>query len=118
MVGWAGDRWEAMGNTQTMTDVPAPTLYHRWLGWHAPAMRRAATVLIAGLIVALALLAFATWELALVAGWDAAALTFLLTTWPIIVRAEGSCAAQLAAREDDTDGSARALLAGVSVASL
>jgi hypothetical protein len=37
-----------------MTGLPAPTLYHRWLGWHAPAMRRAITVLIAGLIVAAA----------------------------------------------------------------
>jgi hypothetical protein len=26
-----------------MTGLPAPTLYHRWLGWHAPAMRRAVT---------------------------------------------------------------------------
>src|SRR6201985_2406511 len=33
-----------------MTGVPAPTLYHRWLGWHAPAIRRALPVLIAGLI--------------------------------------------------------------------
>jgi len=101
-----------------MTGVPAPSVYHRWLGWHAPAMRRAVTVLIAGLIVALALLPFATWGMALVAGWDAAALTFLLATWPIIVRAEGSRAAQLAAREDDTEGSARALLVGASVVSL
>ena len=31
---------QAVGNIQTMTGVPAPTLYHRWLGWHAPAMRR------------------------------------------------------------------------------
>ena len=118
MAGRAGDRWEAIGNTQTMTDVPAPTLYHRWLGWHAPAMRRAVTVLIAGLLVALALLPFSPWGMALVAGWDAAALTFLLTTWPIIVRTDGSRAAQLAAREDDTEGSARALLVGASVASL
>ena len=41
-----------------MTGVPPPTLYHRWLGWHAPAMRRAITVLIAGLIVAVVLLPF------------------------------------------------------------
>ena len=109
---------EAIGNTQTMTGVPARTLYHRWLGWHALAMRRAVTVLIAGLIVALALLPFATWGMALAVGWDAAALTFLLTTWPIIIRADGSRAAQLAAREDDTDGSARALLVAASVASL
>jgi uncharacterized membrane protein len=101
-----------------MTGVPADTLYHRWLGWHAPAMRRAATVFIVGLIVALVLLPFVTWGLALVGGWDAAALAFLLTTWPIIIRADGSRAAQLAAREDQTEGSARALLVGASVASL
>src|SRR6266705_2755725 len=81
-------------------------------------MRRAVTVLIAGLIVVLALLPFAPWGMALVVGWDAAALTFLLATWPIIIRADGSRAAQLAAREDDTDGSARALLVAASVASL
>jgi hypothetical protein len=73
-----------------MTGIPAPTLYHRWLGWHAPAMRRAITVLIAGLIVAVALLPFVTWGLALTGGWDAAALTFLLTIWPIIARADSS----------------------------
>jgi uncharacterized membrane protein len=81
-------------------------------------MRRAVTVLFAGLIIALAVLPFAGWELTLVAGWDAAALTFLLTTWPVIFRADSSRVAQLAAREDETEGSARALLVGVSVASL
>ena len=101
-----------------MTGVPSPTLYHRWLGWHAPAMRRAITVLIAGLIVAVVLLPFITWGLALVGGWNAAALTFLLTTWPIIIRADSSRAPQLAAREDQTEGSARVLLVGASVASL
>ena|ERR1700719_1657658 len=107
-----------MGNTQTMTGVPAPTLYHRWLGWHALAMRRALTVLTAGLIVAVVLLPFVTWGMALAGGWDAAALTFLLTTWPIIIRADGARAAQLASREDQTEGSARTLLLGASVASL
>jgi uncharacterized membrane protein len=101
-----------------MTGVPARTLYHRWLGLHAPAMRRAVTVLLAGLIVALALLPFAMWEVALIGGWDAAALAFLLTTWPVIFRADSSRVAQVAAREDETEGSARALLVGVSVASL
>ena len=48
-----------------MTGVPADTLYHRWLGLHAPAMRRAVTVLFAGLIIGLALLPFARWGLAL-----------------------------------------------------
>jgi len=44
---------EATGDTEKMSGVPAPTVYHRWLGWHAPALRRALTVLIAGLIVGL-----------------------------------------------------------------
>jgi uncharacterized membrane protein len=111
-------RREAIGNTQTMTGVPAPTLYHRWLGWHAPDMRRTLTAFTAGLIVAAVLLPFVTWGLALVGGWDAAALTVLLAIWSIIIRADSSLAPQLAAREDETQGSARALLVGASVASL
>jgi uncharacterized membrane protein len=111
-------RREASGNTQVMTDVPAPTWYHRWLGWHAPAMRRALTAFAAGLIVAIVLLPFVTWGLALVAGWDADALTVLLAVWPVIIRADSSLAPRLAAREDQTEGSARLLLVGASVASL
>jgi hypothetical protein len=95
-----------------MTGLPASTLYQRWLGWHAPAMRRAITVLIAGLIVAVVLLPFVTWGVALATGWDAAALTFLLAAWPIIIRADSSHAPQLAAREDQTEGSARVLPVG------
>src|SRR6476646_10567439 len=101
-----------------MTGLPASNWYHRWLGWHAPAMRRAITVLVAGLIVAVALLPFVTWGLAVTGGWNAAALTFALTTWPLILGADSSRAQQLAAREDDTETSARALLVGASVASL
>ena len=101
-----------------MTGIPPPTLYHRWLGWHAPAMRRAVTVLIAGLIVSVALLPFVTWGLAVTGGWNAAALAFVLTTWPVIIRADSSRAPLLAAREDETETSARALLVGASVASL
>jgi uncharacterized membrane protein len=101
-----------------MTGVPAPTLYHRWLGWHAPAMRRAITVLIAGLIVAAVLLPFTTWGLAVTGGWNTAALAFLLSTWPIVARADSSRAPQFAVREDQTEGSARVLLVGASLASL
>jgi uncharacterized membrane protein len=53
-----------------------------------------------GLIVALVLVWFVTWGMAVVGGWDAAALTFLISVWPIILRADGSHAAQLATRED------------------
>jgi len=57
-------RREAIGNRQMMTGVPAPTVYHRWLGWRAPDMRRALTVITAGLIVAAVLLPFVAWGLA------------------------------------------------------
>lgn len=100
-----------------MTGVPAPTLYHRWLGWHALPMRRALTAFIAGLVVTVVLLPFVTWGLALGAGWDVVALAILLTIWPIIIRADSSLAPLLAAREDETEGAAR-FLVGASVASL
>jgi uncharacterized membrane protein len=81
-------------------------------------MRRALTAFAAGLIVTVVLLPFVTWELALVGGWDAIALTVLLAIWPVIIRADGSLAPLLAAREDETEGAARVLLVGASVASL
>ncbi len=108
----------AIGNTRTMTTVPPATLYHRWLGWHAPALRRAVIVVSIGLIVAAVLLWFMTWGMAVVGGWDAAALIFLLSIWPIILRADSSHAEQLARREDETRGPATLLLVGASVASL
>ena len=101
-----------------MTGTRVRTLYHRWLGWHATDMRRAGAVLNAGVVVALILVWFVAWPIALVGGWDAASFTYLLTTWPIIIRAEGAQAAELAGREDETKDSARALLVAASIASL
>jgi uncharacterized membrane protein len=109
---------DAIGNTPTMTTSPPPTRYHRWLGWYAPAMRRAVVVSSVGLLVVVVLLWFLPWEMAVVAGWDAAALTFLVSIWPIIIRADAAQAAQLATGEDETRGSAAVLLLGASVASL
>jgi uncharacterized membrane protein len=109
---------DAIDEIPTMTIVPPPTLYHRWVGWHAPAMRRAAVAAAIGLLVTLVLLRFVTWGLAVVLGWDAAALAFLMTAWPIIVRADGAGTQQLATREDETSGSARLLLVGASATSL
>jgi uncharacterized membrane protein len=109
---------DAIGNTPTMTATPPPTRYHRWLGWYAPAMRRTVIVGSIGLLVVVVLVWFLPWGMAVVAGWDAAALAFLLSIWPIIIRADGAHAAQLATREDETRGSAAVLLVGASVASL
>ena len=81
-------------------------------------MRRAVTAFIAGLIVTVVLLPFAAWALALTGGWDTATLAFLLPAWSVVIRADSSRPPQLAAREDQTEGSARALLVGASIASL
>jgi uncharacterized membrane protein len=88
------------------------------MGWHAPALRRTVIVGFIGLIVAAAFLWFVPWGMAAVAGWDAAALVFLASVWPIILRADGPRAEQLAKREDETQSSATLLLLGASVASL
>ena len=66
--------------------TPPPTLYHRFVGWHAAALRRTAVVLAAGSLVGLALSAFVPWELAVLAGWDAAAAAYLTAVWPMIRR--------------------------------
>jgi len=111
-------RRDAIGNAPTMTTSPPPTRYHRWLGWYAPAMRRAVLVSSIGLTAMVVLVWFLPWGLAVVAGWDAAALTFLVTIWPVILRADAAHAAQLAMREDETRGTAAVLLLAASVASL
>ena len=101
-----------------MTGIPPQTLYHKSLGWHAPALRRAVIVASIGLLVALAFLRLTTWELAAVGGWDAAALAFLITMFPIMIRADSSHTELLATREDETRGTAAVLLVGAGVASL
>jgi uncharacterized membrane protein len=94
-----------------MTDIPPQTLYHQSLGWHAPALRRAVIVATIGLIVSLVFVWLVSWQLAVVLGWDAAALTFLMTTWPIITRADSALTELRATREDETRGTATVLLA-------
>ncbi len=71
-----------------------------------------------GAIVAIVVMLFAAWELAVIVGWDASALTFLAATWPIIIRTDGERTQQLATVEDQTRGSATLLLLGASLASL
>ncbi|HKE51774.1 MAG TPA: DUF1345 domain-containing protein [Actinomycetes bacterium] len=98
--------------------MPGPTTYHRWMGWHAVAMRRAISVAGVGLVFGLLLNVFATWELAVVGGWDGAAIAFLATVWPVIIRADEQQTQMIAAREDQTRGTATVLLLAASVTSL
>ena len=101
-----------------MTDMPRRTLYHRSLGWHAPEMRRAVVVMCLGVLVAVVLLPVASPAVAVVGGWDVAALAFLLAVWRIVLRADGDHTRHLARREDETRTSARALLVAACLASL
>lgn len=89
-----------IGNTLLMMPVRTPSAYDRWLGWHALEPRRAGAVLVLGLVATLAQLPFLPWTLALLGGWDVSAFVFLLTTWPVINRADGTLAERLATRED------------------
>jgi uncharacterized membrane protein len=101
-----------------MTASPPPTRTTDGWGWYAPAMRRAAIVSCIGLLVVVVLVWFLPWGMAVVAGWDTAALTFLVSIWPIILGADAAHTAQLAMGEDETRGTAAGLLLGASVASL
>jgi uncharacterized membrane protein len=98
--------------------IPAPTVYHRWLGWHAPALRRLLIAAVVGVVAGLALAAALPWRLAVLGGWDATALTFLLSVAPIILGADGSRTQRIAVREDMNRDVARVLLLGASAASL
>ena len=89
------------------------------LGWHGPAIRRAWVVVVLWVVVAAALAVSPVgWELAVIAGWDAASLAFLGSVWPIFMTAGGEKTERLASREDQTHGSATALLAAASLVSL
>ena len=98
--------------------VPAPTVYHRWLGWHAPALRRLLVAAAVGLSSGLALAAVLPWRLAVLGGWNATALTFLLSVAPIILGADGPRTQHIAVREDMNRDVARLLLLAASGASL
>ncbi|MEV4416894.1 DUF1345 domain-containing protein [Catellatospora sp. NPDC049609] len=94
------------------------TVYHRLLGRHAPALRRAALAVCVGLAAGGGLLAFVPWRLALVGGWDATALTFLATVWPFVLTADQESTRRLAARDDNTRSAAALLLVAASLGSI
>jgi len=81
-------------------------------------MRRLVVAGSIGLTVLLLVLALATWELALIAGWDASALVFLVAVVPLMIRSDAEHTALLATREDETRSTSRLLLVGSSLVSL
>jgi uncharacterized membrane protein len=100
------------------SSFPEMTRYHRWLGWHATVLRRIIVAAAIWLIVTVGLQPVIGWGLAMVGGWDVAALTLLCVVWPIILRADASHVVTIATREDETRATATVLVAGASTASL
>jgi len=98
--------------------VPSPTVYQRWLGWQAPALRRLLIAAVVGTVAGLALAAVVPWHLAVLGAWNATALTFLLSVAPIILGADGPRTELIAVREDLNRDVARLLLVAASAASL
>jgi uncharacterized membrane protein len=101
-----------------MTAIAPNTMYHRWLGWHAAALRRLAVATTIGFVVLVALVPFVRWQIALLCGWDASALVFLVAVWRIIFQADGPRTEHLATREDESRGTAGLLLVLASAASV
>src|SRR4029453_5128546 len=101
-----------------MTSMPSATLYHRWLGWHAPALRQGLVVFAIGIATGLIGAQFHPWQVATLEGWDATCIALLLVTWPIIARADHGATREMAEREDPGRLAARALLLSAAVASL
>ncbi len=101
-----------------MTTLPEPTLYHRLLGWHAPALRQGGIVLGVGALATLVAFQFLPWQVSILVGWDVAAVAFLIVTWPMIIRAPGEATRMLAQRVDPGRLTVRLLLLSASLASL
>ncbi len=91
---------------------------HRMPARHPLEIRRTGVVAGVGVVCAAVVLPFVTWAVAVVIGWDAAALAFLISVWPMIRWADAANTERLAKREDEPRGSAALLLLGASVISL
>jgi uncharacterized membrane protein len=73
-------------------------------------MRRLVVAAAVGAVALLLLWLLMTWQIAVLGGWDAAALTFLASVMPIMLRADGPQTEHLALKEDETRDTARLLL--------
>jgi uncharacterized membrane protein len=98
--------------------LPAPTPYHRWLGWQATALRRLAAATGVGITAGLVLGAIVPWHVALLGAWNALALTFLASVAPIILRSDSATTEHLAVREDVNRDVAGSLLLTASTTSI
>ena len=103
----------------TVSDAePNVSMLHRWVGWHAPALRRIVVDALGGLAVAIVLVPFIDWAIALIIGWDFFCALFLASIWLTIMKADGPKTQKLARREDETRTTAAFLLLAASATSV
>jgi uncharacterized membrane protein len=99
-------------------DGPAPTLFHRLVGSHAPALRRLAVAGAIGVACAAVAAPFARWQVTVLAGWDGAAVAFLASVWLTLGRAAAERTEAHVTRDDIGRDTARLLLLAAAAASL
>jgi uncharacterized membrane protein len=97
---------------------PSPTVFHRWIGYHAPALRRLTIAAALGVAAAAIAAPFVRWEVTVLVGWDGAALAFIGGVWPMVLGADAAATRRHATRNDLTRDTARLLLTGAAAASL
>jgi uncharacterized membrane protein len=71
-----------------------------------------------GLVVFALVLIREAWEVAILSGWNAAALTLIVWTLRVVWRKNGEETARIATRQDDSHATADLLLVSASIASL
>jgi uncharacterized membrane protein len=81
-------------------------------------MRRLVCMTASGAVVSAVIAFLAAWQLALLAGWIAAAITFLVIVWCVITTADGERTQQLATVEDDSRPVGTLVVVGACTASL
>jgi uncharacterized membrane protein len=81
-------------------------------------LTRVLTSAACGVLVAAALVAFAPWQVTVLAGWVTASSIFVVRVWGRIHRLTAEQTASVATREDGSRGSAHVMVIGSSVASL
>jgi uncharacterized membrane protein len=89
-----------------------------WLGPEAPAIKRLFAGVAIGVVVLLAVMAFAPWQVDIVAFWDGVAATFLVVVWYEIHGLDGPATAVSAIREDETRTMTRIILVTAATVSL
>ena len=97
---------------------PPGAAHERWLGWWAPALRRLTLSGAVGLVAGIALSRFVGWRLAVLSGWNVAAIVILGSVATVALRADATLTEQHAVREDETRDTARVVMLCACIASL